>query len=166
MSLLPSIQLDKVNQGHIFLPDNVFPSWDKVIPYFDKQALVNRRAKNVKKIFVNLNHTSEAFFTMFYIMRSELQRIGIKTTSCHIYAGLGTEVFASPVHKDPMTVFVVQALGSCDWKVFENGEDQRATISKRMVPGDWIYIPKGIAHAAFPDSSRALLSFGIGEDNE
>ncbi len=36
----------------------------------------------------------------------------------------------------------------------------KSTFCKRLVQGDFVYVPKGIYHVALPDSSRVGFSFG------
>ena len=159
------IKQRKVYFDRINIPPEYKFTWDDVIPIFDEQARTgNKRAVDTRKMFFPLSMNDHPLISSITEKLSELSER--ECNSCHVYAGLGTQTRASPVHKDRMHVFVVQVLGSCDWKVFEDGYDDikkegKATLSLRMIPGNCIYIPQGIYHAAFPDQSRMLLSFGF-----
>ena len=63
--------------------------------------------------------------------------------------------------------FMIQ--GSMPWKIFEGGCDyndetqtmtSKSTFSRRLVQGDFVYVPRGVYHCAIPDSSRVGFSFG------
>ena len=101
-----------------------------------------------------------------YELGKLLNRIDI---SCHCYAGFSPNAIASPPHKDPMEVFFVMIKGTMPWKIFENGCDyndvnktmsSKSTLSKRLTPGDFVYVPTGVYHVALPDCSRVGFSFG------
>ncbi len=167
---------DKVQQGKFKINDDYYPTWDQIIPWFDSIARnpnTNKRSQDTRKIFVGLKfERKNLFFPLMSYVKKQLENFNLKMDSVHVYAGLGINSRASPPHIDGMTVFVVQVMGECNWRVFEDGCDYddikktmttRSTISKRLKRGEWLYIPKGIHHAAYPDSSRLLLSFGIKE---
>ena len=68
-----------------------------------------------------------------------------------------------------MEVFFVVIKGTIPWKIFENGCDyddttqsmtSRSTFSRRLVPGEFVYVPTGVYHCAIPDCSRVGFSFG------
>lgn len=75
------------------------------------------------------------------------------------------------IHRDTMDVIYLQVLGSIEWSIWNSDcgldsfsfPDQPATlISKlKMVPGDMIYVPRGMYHHVDPLSSRVGFSFGV-----
>jgi mannose-6-phosphate isomerase-like protein (cupin superfamily) len=158
----------KAFHGKLELPDDLYPSWDQLVPYFDRSFLNgNKRARDPHKIFVNVG--THDFDIVRYI-KTELGRfLNRADISCHCYAGFSPNAIASPPHSDHMEVFFVMIKGSMPWKIFEDGCDyddktktmtSRSTFSKRLIPGDFVYVPTGIPHVALPDSSRVGFSFG------
>ncbi len=154
--------------GSLDLSRKAFPSWDEIVPYFDQSFLNgNRRARDPHKIFIDVaTNDFPIVRNVKFELGKLLNRIDI---SCHCYAGFSPNAIASPPHKDPMEVFFVMIKGTMPWKIFENGCDykdvnqtmsSKSTFSKRLVPGDFVYIPTGVYHVALPDCSRVGFSFG------
>lgn len=148
------------------LPTNQlnFPTWDHMVDYYDESFLSgNKRARDPHKIFVNV---LPGEVPMVDDLTKELQQfLNVEHVSCHNYAGFSPNAKASPVHQDAMDVLFVMAKGTMPWRVFENGYDDdkkegKSTFSRRLVPGDYIYVPAGVYHAAYPDRSRVGFSFG------
>lgn len=166
--LLQAVAERKAFAGRLDLPANGLPHWDDLVPYFDESFLNgNTRARDPHKIFCNVETND---FPIVRNVKSELgkllNRIDI---SCHCYAGFSPNAIASPPHKDQMEVFFVVIKGSVPWKIFENGCDyedktqtmtSRSTFSKRLTPGEFVYVPTGVYHCAIPDCSRVGFSFG------
>ena len=166
--LAEAIKNGKAFHGRLDLPKEAFPSWDQLVPYFDQSFLNgNKRARDPHKIFANVGTND---FPIVRSVKSALGRIVSKVDiSCHCYAGFSPNAIASPPHKDHMEVFFVVIQGSVPWKIFENGcdysdEDQsmssKSTFSRRLITGEFVYVPTGIYHCALPDSSRVGFSFG------
>ena len=166
--LLESIQNKKAFHGKLLLSANHYPDWNNLVPYFDQSFLNgNNRARDPHKIFANVETND---FPIVRHIKTELGKI-LHTIdiSCHCYAGFSPNAIASPPHKDPMEVFFVMIQGSMPWKIFENGCDysdetqtytSKSTFSRRLVQGDFVYVPTGVYHVALPDSSRVGFSFG------
>lgn len=156
----------KVHSGKISINKNLFPSWDELIPYFDKSFLEgNERAKNPLKLVLNVR---EGDFVLSDMIRYFLQEITNYNITCHCYAGITPNCFSSPVHRDQMDVLFLMVKGTMPWKVYENGYDEEnqkeicdPTFSVRFIPGDYIFMPKGTYHSAYPDRSRVGFSFGF-----
>ena len=166
--LAEAIANRKAFHGQLDLPRNVFPSWDDLVPYFDQSFLNgNTRARDPHKIWANVETND---FSIVRNVKVELGKIlNTLDISCHCYAGFSPNALASPPHKDGMEVFFVMIKGSMPWKIFENGCDYndstqsmttKSTFSKRLVQGDFVYVPTGVFHCAVPDSSRVGFSFG------
>lgn len=166
--LTQAIVKRKALYGKLNLPEGAFPSWDQLVPYFDQSFLNgNKRAKDPHKIVVGVETND---FPIVRLIKTELGKTLNKAgISCHCYAGFSPNAVASPPHKDRMEVFFVMIKGSMPWKIFEDGCDynnktqtmtSKSTFSKRLVPGDFVYIPTGVYHCAIPDSSRVGFSFG------
>lgn len=158
----------KAFYGSLDLPQRAFPLWDDIVPYFDQSFLNgNTRARDPHKIFVNVKTND---FPIVRQIKTELGKVLNKIDiSCHCYAGFSPNAIASPPHKDPMEVFFVVIKGTIPWKIFENGCDyddttqsmtSRSTFSRRLVPGEFVYVPTGVYHCAIPDCSRVGFSFG------
>jgi hypothetical protein len=165
--LTQAISEKKVFFGNLNLPPEAFPDWNDLVPYFDRSFLNgNTRAKNPHKIFINV-HMDD--FPIVKSIKTELEKqINTNNISCHCYAGFSPNAFASPIHKDNMHVLFVMIQGSTPWKVFENGYDDvnkngKSTFSRRLIQGDFVYVPTEVYHVAIPDSSRAGFSFGWGD---
>ena len=166
--LSEAISNKKVFGGRLDLPSEAYPTWDELVPYFDQSFLNgNKRARDPHKVFVSVSSND---FPIVRKIKTELGILLNKTgISCHCYAGFSPNAIASPPHKDGMEVFFVMIQGSMPWKVFENGCDysdatetytSRATWSKRLIQGSFVYVPTGVYHVALPDSSRVGFSFG------
>ena len=168
--LSEAIQNKKAFFGQLDMPQEAFPTWNDLVPYFDQSFLNgNNRARDPHKIFVNVRNLD---FPIVRNVKIELAKI-INTIdiSCHCYAGFSPNAIASPPHNDGMEVFFVMIQGSMPWKIFENGCDyddrtktmtSKSTFSRRLTQGEFVYVPTGIYHVALPDSSRVGFSFGWG----
>jgi len=166
--LLESIESKKAFHGRLDLPPSAYPSWDQLVPYFDQSFLNgNKRARDPHKIFVSVETDD---FPIVRRVKTELGKLLNRTgLSCHCYAGFSPNAIASPPHNDRMEVFFVMIQGSMPWKIFENGCDysdetqtmtSKSTFSRRLVQGEFVYVPTGVYHVALPDSSRVGFSFG------
>ena len=166
--LSEAIANKKAFDGKIDLPSEAYPSWDQLVPYFDKSYLNgNNRARDPHKIWINVLRSD---FPIVRNITLELAKLlDTVDISCHCYAGFSPNAKASPPHKDGMEVFFVMIQGSMPWKIFEDGCDYddktqtmttKSTFSRRLVQGDIVYIPTGVYHCAIPDSSRVGFSFG------
>jgi mannose-6-phosphate isomerase-like protein (cupin superfamily) len=166
--LKDAVENKKPFYGNLSLPKESYPDWNQLVPYFDQSFLNgNKRARDPHKIFVNVGATD---FNIVKRVRTELARVVNKIDiSCHCYAGFSPNAIASPPHHDGMEVFFVMIQGSMPWKIFADGCDysdktqtmtSKSTFSRRLVQGDFVYVPKGIYHVALPDSSRVGFSFG------
>ena len=154
--------------GKLDLPSEAYPTWDQLVPWFDRSFLNgNKRARDPHKIFADVKAYD---FPIVRDVQVELGKILSRTgISCHCYAGFSPNALASPPHADPMEVLFVMIKGSMPWKVFENGCDyddktqtmtSKSTFSRRLTQGYFVYVPTGIFHVALPDSSRVGFSFG------
>ena len=155
--------------GRLNLPKEVYPSWNDLVPYFDRSFLNgNIRARDPHKIFTVVGNDRDFSFVRHVqvSLGKLLNRAGI---SCHCYAGFSPNAHASPPHQDPMEVLFVMIQGTMPWKVWENGCDYdnntknmttRSTFSRRLKQGDFVYVPAGVYHVALPDCSRVGFSFG------
>lgn len=171
--LLESIQNKKAYYGKLSLDPAAYPQWDQFVPYFDRSFIKgNKRAADPHKIFVNVETND---FPIVRHIKAELSKLLNKEPlnrtdiSCHCYAGFTPNAIASPPHKDGVEVLFVMIQGSMPWKIFENGCDyddktqtmtSKSTFSKRLIQGDFVYVPKGVYHVALPNSSRVGFSFG------
>lgn len=166
--LLESIQNKKSYYGKLLLDESAYPSWDSLVPYFDQSFLNgNKRARDPHKIFISVATND---FPIVRHVKTELGKLLNRVDlSCHCYAGFSPNAIASPPHKDQMEVFFVMIQGSMPWKIFENGCDyndktqtmtSKSTFSRRLVQGDFVYVPTGVYHVALPDCSRVGFSFG------
>ena len=160
----------KALHGKSNIPESAFPDWNDLVPYFDRSFLNgNKRARDPRKIFCHVK--SEDFPIVRQIMVMLGTMINRVDISCHCYAGFSPNAIASPPHCDPMHVLFLMIQGSMPWKIFEDGCDyndetqtmtSKSTFSRRLVQGDFVYVPKGVYHCAIPDSSRVGFSFGWG----
>ena len=157
--LFNAISNREVHYGKLDLPVEAYPDWNQLVPYFDMSYLNgNKRARNPHKIWASVSATD---FPIVKNVSSDLGR-GLNKVgfSCHCYAGFSPNAFASPIHVDGMEVLFVMIQGSMPWKVFANGKNEKSTFSRRLIQGDYIYVPKGLYHVALPDCSRVGFSFG------
>lgn len=87
-----------------------------------------------------------------------------------IYSSFYEELGRAAIHKDLADVIYLQSVGEVDWSVWESDDPEGHIIDpdeatcifdKRFVPGDMIYMPRGVAHRSMPvGHSRLGLSFG------
>ena len=81
------------------------------------------------------------------------------TMSLVIFAGLNKESQSSPIHKDGMDVFYIQVHGNITWQIYTDDE-QTVLFETKMVPGDAMWVPRGIKHQVLQDQPRVGYSFG------
>lgn len=150
--------------------DGYYPSWDQLITFMDQSFLSgNKRARDPHKIWCGVKDKDFMIVPWIKKVLAETIKIDVNKIDCQIYAGFSPNAFASPPHADPMNVFFVTMQGKIPWKIFENGCDynnktrtmtSKSTFSQSLKQGDFVYIPIGVYHAAYPNSSRVGFSFG------
>lgn len=156
--------------GKLNIPQKDFPDWNQLVPYFDQSFLNgNRRARDPHKVFAAVKRRDFPIVDKVSVHLAKI--VNSINISCHCYAGFSPNAIASPVHRDGMEVLFVMIQGSMPWKIYENGYNDnikqgKSTFSRRLVQGDFVYVPTGIYHVALPDSSRVGFSFGWGERPE
>lgn len=163
--LFDAIQNREFYYGKLDLLKESYPDWNQMIPFWDDQIRKgNKRAENPLKIFSAVY--PEDFPFVRYVKDNVFDPIeNIQGFSTHCYAGITPNAFASPVHRDKMDVLFVVMQGTVPWRVFANGYDpnsdnNKSTFSRRLVQGEYVYMPAMMWHAAFPDESRIAFSFG------
>lgn len=163
--LLQAIVDRKVYHNKLDFTSDAYPDWNQMIPFWDNQIRNgNKRAENPLKIFSAVKETD--FDIVNYVKGQVFNKVeGLQGFSCHCYAGITPNAFASPVHSDKMDVLFIVMQGTVPWRVFENGynpksDNNRSTFSRRLTQGEYVYMPAGVWHAAFPDESRIAFSFG------
>ena len=112
---------------------------------------------NERFLLVNLEKRSMLPRVTKNVM-SDLQKVFYKQPiSLHIFASLSSASIGH-THKDPMEVIYLQAFGEVDWSVWDG---DNMVYEKRFVPGDMIYMPRGVAHKSHPITyPRIGFSFG------
>lgn len=75
------------------------------------------------------------------------------SVSCHSYTSFTIDADVYVYHKDSVDVFIIGVLGLTEYKV----EDQYYDI----IPGNVLYIPKGVMHGATPRMPRSIVSIGL-----
>lgn len=80
------------------------------------------------------------------------QRVNVKDMHVYISFAENSETFGR--HADLDNVLIVQALGAVSYK-FDDGS------VKVLLPGDSLYIPKGVHHAPVTHNARVTLSFSL-----
>ena len=63
------------------------------------------------------------------------------------------------VHADRMDVIYLQAVGSVEWSMWKNKEEK--IESRRLYPGDLVYVPRDQHHLSEPYGPRVSFSHGI-----
>lgn len=163
--LLQAIEDRKCYYGKLDLPEEMYPDWNQMIPFWDNQIRNgNKRAENPLKIF---SAVRPAEFEIVRYVRDEVYSkvSNLQGFSTHCYAGITPNAFASPVHRDKMDVLFIVMQGTVPWRIFEDGYDpnsdnNRSTFSRRLTQGEYVFMPSMVWHAAFPDESRIAFSFG------
>jgi len=158
----------KALYGKSNIPESDLPDWNDLVPYFDRSFLNgNKRARDPRKIFCPVKNKDFSIVRQIKLLLETV--INTDDISCHCYAGFSPNAIGSPPHDDEMHVLFFMIQGSMPWKIFEDGCDynddtqtmtSKSTFSRRLVQGDFVYVPKRVYHCAVPDSSRVGFSFG------
>ena len=80
--------------------------------------------------------------------------------SPHLYVSFSEISKTFGKHKDYQHVFFWQCIGITKWTVYEDKE-----YIYNLMPGEVLYIPRGIYHNTQPITPRAGISFGIEFDD-
>jgi len=93
------------------------------------------------------------------------------------FAGMTASNKSLDIHSDGMDVYYVQWLGEVVWRILEPKDDKDKGVGKvlrpdqveevwshRLVPGDAIYVPRGMFHHIIPENARVGFSFGVEDD--
>lgn len=63
-----------------------------------------------------------------------------------------------PIHHDTRDSFLWQAIGSVEWRIFENYNNIDSYKTLLVNPGDVLFVPSGIIHTVFCEKPRAGIS--------
>jgi len=134
---------------------------------------------NKKFIHDNINNGETFIIEKYSIQNSyirsickDLEFLFPVTTGAHVYGSKGTNSTSFPYHYDLPANFIIQTYGQCDWKIYKNSisllfsnlnkppnpDKLIPIIETTLFPGDMLYIPPRIYHAAFPNQSRLSVS--------
>jgi mannose-6-phosphate isomerase-like protein (cupin superfamily) len=69
-----------------------------------------------------------------------------------------------PVHDDRRDSFYWQALGTVEWRVYENMDNEEQYQVVTVKPGDGLFVPSGLVHSVFAPNPRAALSIFYDHD--
>jgi mannose-6-phosphate isomerase-like protein (cupin superfamily) len=76
--------------------------------------------------------------------------------SSHVYMSFTSQSKSFPPHSDDVDVYLYNALGSINFTVWDPDP-----ITYTLVPGDMVYVPKGMQHQSVPLEPRVSISYGI-----
>lgn len=98
------------------------------------------------------------------------------TTSCHIFSGIINDSGSFPIHKDGMDVLYLQVKNTITWKIYPHKDgsryntdrddkktppSDRSCFSRKLHPGDMMWIPRGTYHQVVTTEPRIGFSFGV-----
>ena len=152
-NLTLAIQNNRVFETSID-PELINQNWTTVVNMIDSHPdEFTKREPSKNRIELNQFHRKSSVKPIVKTIISSLQEICPDKTITNIaFIGFGKHK-SFPSHKDKMDVLLVQVKGRIKLAVEE--------IDKVMMPGDVVYIPRGIYHNITPLQSRLTYSFGI-----
>lgn len=151
--LVSAIQSNRVLETSIE-PELINQNWTTIINMIDSHPrdLIKYEDKKNRTELQQL-HRRETVKPIVKEIISLLQKTCPNKHITNIaFIGIGKHK-SFPLHRDSMDVLLLQVKGRIKLKVKE--------INKVMMPGDVVYIPRGIDHEITPLQSRVTYSFGI-----
>ena len=177
-SFKEDIHYKRFHYGNLNIHLDMLPRWDHFIPWFDNlwndppDKVNNGEDQYEKNEWIKLyNETNRGFFVapdndhldhfpvIQYINSQAKKHLGLKISSWHLYGGFQSAV-AIDKHTDTVDVMVIQAIGVCPWKVFAK-DKEKSSWSGALMPGNYLWLPKGLPHAAYPNQSRLGISLSF-----
>ena len=130
-------------------------TWDEVIYNFNENIVSNQFVKLLHD-FGFVTHNAEKIEKVNDVNPFFRQLFPNNCITAHLYVSL-TEISKTfGKHKDNVPVFFWQCIGITRWTVYEDRE-----YVYDLMPGEMLYIPKGIYHNTQPITPRAGISFAI-----
>jgi mannose-6-phosphate isomerase-like protein (cupin superfamily) len=152
------MNLDKFDiNKHKFLGKVDYPlvTWDEVIFNLNKNVISNGHIRVLNNLgFVT--HNAENIEKVNYVNKVFQELFPSNHVTAHLYFSL-TEISQTlGKHVDHESVFFWQCIGTTKWTVYEDDE-----YNYDLMPGEILYIPKGVYHNTHPVTPRAGISFGL-----
>jgi len=126
---------------------------DKWIRLFPDFSFVANNVTNYPQVQSILNH---------------LKKINPnKAYNANLYCNMSTTGSTFGLHVDTQDVWVWQCVGTTKWAVhYNNGSyhSYEGVVVHELKPGNMLYIPKGLYHAAKPLTPRFSISFAVFDD--
>lgn len=155
-------------KSHKLLPNNsnLLLSWDEIFNmlavYYQEKKLSRATSKEItpkEKQDVNINVDGTFIGTNaqdFFPERIQpLLKLFPNTKDVSLYFSFLPGIESHGIHCDVTDVHIWQQQGITQWTVYDK---QKYTYN--LMPGDILYIPKGMYHDTIPITARAGLSFG------
>jgi hypothetical protein len=175
--MIPDNFLSAVRDGKYHFFGNVIDV--KKYSWYDMLALYKNHPDDLTKMIagkgrieLNALHTRGSAPTFAKTIWEDLKNTFPRNQITNI-AFMGPDLIHSsyPIHADVMDVLYLQVVGSIEWSIYKPIDDkkqkdllpQEATevFRTKMIPGDLIWIPRGIHHHIQPLSGRVGFSFGV-----
>lgn len=158
--------VDKKTQSKIDF-HKIKPFWNDV-PIADKKNLFRLVADGNTLIILNYSHYNHKTNNLCALIEQSFP----VATEIHSYCSYSEDSKSFKIHCDYASNFIIQCDGTTRWKVFNNrlsglypisnnsiDEDNlELCIDVELTPGDLIYIPSRIYHAAIPSGKRLSMS--------
>lgn len=104
--------------------------------------------------FVLLNYSHYNSYTT--LLTKELAEKFDVFPDIHVYGGLAGSV-SFGIHKDIPPNIIIQAYGETPWKIWKDRNDP-PVIDLILKPGEVLYVPGNLYHAAIPSGQRVSMS--------
>ena len=138
-------------------------TWDKALRFLDthpKEIIDHHKEK--MRFFLKSSHKRPSSPEFAKYIATAMEGIFHKNPITNIcFFGFGRDCDSYPWHKDKMDVFLVQVLGEI--KIRVEGTSFEDT-PRAFVPGDCVWIPRGMHHQIITENSRVTFSFGVEND--
>jgi len=151
-------------KSHKLLPNNsnLLLSWDEVFNmlalYYQQKNLARASSKKVTDD-INIKVDGTFICTNAHDFFSDRMQPFLKlfpnTKDVSLYFSFLPGVESHGIHCDVTDVYIWQQQGITQWTVYD-----KKKYTYNLMPGDILYIPKGMYHDTIPITARASLSFG------
>jgi ribosomal protein L16 Arg81 hydroxylase len=145
---------------------NMLLSWDEIFhmlaQYYQMKTLSRATSKEIspyEKQDVNINvdgtFVGSNLQDHFPERVKPLLKLFPDTKHVSLYFSFLPGIESHGIHCDVTDVYIWQQQGITQWIIYDNGKH-----TYNLMPGDILYIPKGMYHNTIPITARAGLSFG------
>jgi len=133
---------------------DAIPSWSRE-DYFEKRYLHEIWCNGGSIILTKASMLSREISSIAYAIENEFKG----SCDAHYYCSKSAKSKSFDPHIDHDDNFLVHSYGTVKWMVCDSlDNDKDKAHSFNLTVGDLLYIPKGLAHVAYPMSKRISIS--------